>query len=383
MSVSGRIKTGFRKAKGKIAYNSIVKRAQKPSTLNMSVEESEKILAELDDGKKYIAFGGGGVTTDTENLVELSIIIPVYNGEKFLKDCINSVLNQRTKYSFEVICVDDGSTDSSFSILQSYANDSRIKIIEQENKGISSARNAGLKKAKGKYVMLVDNDDMLAAGTFQLLLDYAIQYNADIVKCGHKIVGKRQYNVIDSAFYVKSGRLQEELISYNGYIWGMVIKRKIFQKVRFPEGFWYEDMITRLLVYRLCNGFVYVDRPLYLHRMHSNNASAKVWNAQNTKALDQFVLAKEITEHADFLGLPLDEWVYRLYLSEFGRLLYDRTISLDIKVRQAVFMQCSILLKSIRTKIEIRSLSKFEWLLDTSLIYADFVLWESVCKYYL
>ena len=106
-------------------------------------------------------------------------------------------------------------------------------------------------------------------------------------------------------------------------------------------------------------------------------------NAQNTKALDQFVLAKEITEHADFLGLPLDEWVYRLYLSEFGRLLYDRTISLDIKVRQAVFMQCSILLKSIRTKIEIRSLPKFEWLLDTSLIYADFVLWESVCKYYL
>lgn len=382
MSISGRIKTGFRKAKGKMAYNSIVKRAQKPSTLKMSVEESEKILAELDDGKKYIAFGGG-VTTDTENLVELSIIIPVYNGEKFLKDCIDSVLNQRTKYSFEVICVDDGSTDSSFTILQSYANDSRIKIIEQENKGISSARNTGLKKAKGKYVMLVDNDDMLAAGTFQLLLDYAIQYNADIVKCGHKIVGKRQYDVIDSAFYVKSGRLQEELISYNGYIWGMVIKRKIFQKVRFPEGFWYEDMITRLLVYRLCKGFVYVDRPLYLHRMHSNNASAKVWNAQNTKALDQFVLAKEITQHADFLGLPLDEWVYRLYLSEFGRLLYDRTISLDIKVRQAVFMQCSILLKSIRMKIEIRSLQKFEWLLDTSLIHADFVLWESVCKYYL
>lgn len=382
MSVSGRIKTGFTKAKGKIVYKSIVKRAQKPSRLDMSVAESEKILAELEAGKKYIAFSGEGVTADTENLLDLSIIIPVYNGEMFLKDCINSVLSQKTKYSFEVICVDDGSTDSSFSILQSYEKDSRIKIIKQENQGISSARNQGLKRAQGKYIMLVDNDDMLADGIIQILLDYAIQYDADIVKCGHKIVGKRQYDVIDSSFHVKSGRLQEELVSYNGYIWGMLIKRKIFRKIKFPEGFWYEDMITRLLVYRLCNAFVYVDRPLYLHRMHSNNASAKVWNTQNAKALDQFVLAKEITEYADFLGLPLDEWVYRLYLSEFGRLLYDRTINLDIKVRKAVFMQCSVLLKSIRAKIEIRNLPQFEWMLDTSLIQADFVLWESVCKYY-
>ena len=381
MNISGRIKKSLIKVKGKINNPAVIERAKNPIALDMSLDEAEAILVEACIKRKEPVFDGKGATVHVENLYDLSVIVPVYNGEKFLAKCIDSILRQKTEYAFEVICVDDGSRDSSYQILRSYAYDSRISVIRQKNRGISGARNEGLRKAKGKYVMFIDNDDMLIPGMVQCLLDYARQYNADIVKSGHILAGKRHHKVIDSQFHVKTGRLNEELICYNGYIWGMLIKRGMFQKINFPEGFWYEDMITRLLVYRMCNSFVYVDQALYFHRMHGNNASAKVWNAKKAKALDQFILAKEITKYADYLKLPVDEWVYRLYLSEFGKLLYDRTIYLDINVRQAVFLQCSELLKLFKMETENSTLPINLHMLNIALMRRDFELWEYICKY--
>lgn len=383
MSIRGRIRTGLIRTKGRLYYNYIIKRAQNPCSLNMSLYESEKILRELEVQNEKIVFHGEGDAYKSKNLFDLSIVVPVYNGEKYLKECIDSILKQVTNYSFEVICVDDGSTDSSIQILRTYEDDSRIKVVREENKGISGARNYGLKMARGKYVMFIDNDDMFLPNTFQYLMKYAEKYNADIVKCAHKIVGKRQYDVFDSKFYVKRGRMEKELIVYNGYVWGMLIKREIFKKINFPEGFWYEDMITRLLIYRMCKSFVYIDSPLYFHRMHKNNASAKVWSPRSIKALDQFRLAKKITEYAFLLKLPLDEWVYRVYLSEFGKLLYERTINLDLRIRQAIFVQCCNMLRLLISKIKITHLGKYENILNNALINSDFDLWELVCKYYL
>ena len=383
MSIRGRIKTGLLRVKGNLFYPTIMKRVQNPVALNMSMEESNMILKESCIQREGPVFDDKGTTSKTEDLFDLSVIVPVYNGEKYLSECIDSILKQKTDYKIELICVDDGSKDSSYQILKSYVCDPRFAIIRQENKGISSARNQGLKKARGKYVMFVDNDDMLKPGMIQILLDQAKQHDADIIKSGYIIAGKLQYRIIDSPACVKIGKLTEGLIRYNGYIWGMLIKREIFEKVNFPEGFWYEDMITRLLVYRICNSFVYVDRPMYFHRMHENNASVKVWGTKNIRALDQFILAKEITKYADSLNLLVDEWVYRLYLVEFGKLLYERTINLNINIRKAVFLQCSELLGKLKLEIEVSSLQKYEYMLNTALLNRDFHLWECVCKYYL
>lgn len=383
MSIRGRIKKDLIRIKGKVYYPIIKKRAHAPIAVNMTLDESEIILHESCIQREEGVFNGKGVTDKNEDLFDLSVIVPVYNGEKYLSECIGSILQQKTEYKIELICVDDGSIDSSYQILKSYAHDPRLTIIRQKNKGISSARNQGLRKAQGKYVMFVDDDDMLITDMIHLLLDQAKQYDADIVKSGYIIAGKTQHRIIESPFYTKTGRLTKELVQYNGYIWGMLIKRKIFQKVNFPEDFWYEDMITRLLVYRMCNSFVYVDQPLYFHRMHGNNASAKVWSTKNIRALDQFILIKEITKYANFLGLPMDEWVYQLYLNEFGKLLYERTINLARNVRQAIFLQCSELLISLKVEIGETFLERYEYILNTALIEKDFELWQAVCKYYI
>lgn len=95
---------------------------------------------------------------------KVSVIIPVYNVEKYLDDCLENVVNQ-TLQDIEIICVNDGSTDNSLEVLQKYENeDARIKIINKENGGLSSARNAGIKEAKGEYILFLDSDDMVSRG---------------------------------------------------------------------------------------------------------------------------------------------------------------------------------------------------------------------------
>ena len=112
---------------------------------------------------------------------EISVIIPTYNTSKYLHECLESVLSQSFK-NFEVICINDGSTDNSLEILKQFQNkDPRIKIIDQENQGVSTARNAGLKIAQGKYVGFVDSDDTIEKDFFGKLYDTAERNNADTV----------------------------------------------------------------------------------------------------------------------------------------------------------------------------------------------------------
>lgn len=122
-------------------------------------------------------------------MVKVSVIIPVYNTERYLKQCLNSVLAQ-TLEEIEIICVDDGSTDSSLSILQSYAeNDSRIRIIHKENGGLVSARKAGVKAAKGIYIGYVDSDDWIEPEMYERLYRYGVENQADLVCSGYFLEG--------------------------------------------------------------------------------------------------------------------------------------------------------------------------------------------------
>lgn len=116
----------------------------------------------------------------------ISVIIPVYNSELYLRDCLNSVLAQ-TYQDLEIICVNDGSTDNSQDILADIVRqDSRMKVLSQENLGVSMARNAGLDVAMGDYITFVDSDDILEPDIYEVLLSLARKYYADIVHCGYK-----------------------------------------------------------------------------------------------------------------------------------------------------------------------------------------------------
>ena len=116
--------------------------------------------------------------------IDLSIIIPVYNAQNFLGKCIDSCLGQRTEFSFEVIAVDDGSTDDSLAMLRNYDFDHRLKVIHQKNRGHAGARNAALDVASGSYICFVDSDDFIPRDAVQRLMSRAIELDADIVGGG-------------------------------------------------------------------------------------------------------------------------------------------------------------------------------------------------------
>ena len=109
----------------------------------------------------------------------ISIIVPIYNAEQFLRECIDSILSQNYS-NIEIILVNDGSRDGSLNICQSY-DDSRIVLIDKENAGVSSARNAGLKVAKGEYIAFIDADDTLPVNALSLLLESLERYQVDLV----------------------------------------------------------------------------------------------------------------------------------------------------------------------------------------------------------
>jgi len=117
-------------------------------------------------------------------MVKVSVIVPVYNVEKYLGKCLDSLIGQTLK-DIEIICINDGSTDNSLSILEKYAKqDSRIKIINQENQGIANTRNKSIKLAQGEYIGFVDSDDWVSCDFFEKLYNAALKYEADIAAAG-------------------------------------------------------------------------------------------------------------------------------------------------------------------------------------------------------
>ena len=122
--------------------------------------------------------------TENENKITLSIIVPVYNVEKYLEDCVESLLNQ-TYQNYEIILVDDGSTDTSGQICDEYSGDSRIHVIHKANEGAGAARNTGIEIATGDYITFIDSDDYIAGCYLERMVQTAEQTGSDIVQCGY------------------------------------------------------------------------------------------------------------------------------------------------------------------------------------------------------
>ncbi len=168
----------------------------------------------------------------------ISVIIPVYNVEKYLPRCLDSVVAQ-TYTNLEIILVDDGSTDTSGKICDEYAKrDARIKVIHKQNGGVSSARNAALKICTGQYVGFVDSDDYIERDMFEYLLNLIISSKADLARC--EIIGKN--NLFIKAQAIKSSDALEKCLP-NIYLWNMLFPRDIIANLSFDEDIFFgEDM---------------------------------------------------------------------------------------------------------------------------------------------
>lgn len=220
---------------------------------------------------------------------KISIIVPVYNTEKYIKDCLDSILNQSFK-DFEILCINDGSTDRTLQILEKYkADDKRITVINQENRGQSAARNIGIDKAEGDYICFVDSDDMIVKDTLKILVDAIEKYNVDIVNYETAPLiyesdyvkeknNKDEYYLVRNSYKsVVNGRaLFTEMVENGDFVDSaclLFIKRQwlLNKSIFFCEGMLYEDAIFSIQCFFQCCRMKHIKDRLYQYRVRDNS----------------------------------------------------------------------------------------------------------------
>jgi len=210
-------------------------------------------------------------------VVKISVIVPVYNMEEYLKRCLDSLLNQ-TLQELEIIAVDDGSTDSSPDILREYsAKSSKLKVLRKENGGLSDARNYGFLHSTGEYIGYVDSDDYVDPEMYEVMYNKAKEYNSDIVECNlHHTYG----NNTEDTEIMKRYYTPRELLCHGRHIvWNKIYLRSWLAKthIQFPTGLIYEDVSFFLKIVPHISSYDYVDiTPIhYVQRSGSVNNDSK------------------------------------------------------------------------------------------------------------
>ena len=318
--------------------------------------------------------------------MDLSIIVPVYNYAALIKDNIDSILHQKTDYKFELIIVDDGSTDGAQDIVKEYISKPNVKVIFQENTGIAGARNTGLNHACGRYIMFVDCDDIVTEDLVDTLMSKALEENADIVMCAHDLV-KQKGGIITSVIpNIYSGKnlfgysKQASILNYAGLPWCKVYKRELWEDVRFFRGFWYEDTIIHALIFTQCKKFCYVPKSCYKYRWYENNFSHVQGNHADVRCLDYYYLLQEILHKADELGITSSDCFYTMLLKHLCDYFYKKVQGMDDEVLQELFIMCRDILNRYRPDHKV----KLPYVLraaEKALIVGDINLWMLASNY--
>ncbi|OQB14357.1 MAG: putative glycosyltransferase EpsJ [Firmicutes bacterium ADurb.Bin193] len=258
----------------------------------------------------------------------ISIIVPVYNVEKYLRQCLDSLINQ-TFEDIEIICINDGSTDNSLEILKEYEQiDQRIKVINQENQGVSSAKNNGIKIAKGEYLAVVDGDDWVEPDAYEILLSAMKKHNVDVVMFSYfRNYGNVQLEkkVFDSDKVFEKNdcaNLHRSLIGIVGqelsepqnagkicsswtklYKTDIIKENKIFNIDLDIIGT-YEDGMFNLEYFKYVNKAIYINKCLYHYRKTNENSITTVYRPRLQSQWDN--LYDIIKRHIDENGLGDD-----------------------------------------------------------------------------
>jgi glycosyltransferase involved in cell wall biosynthesis len=209
--------------------------------------------------------------------MDISIIVPVYNSEKTLEKCLDSILSQ-TFTNFECILIDDGSTDKSPAICDEYAQkDNRIQVLHKLNEGVSAARNDGIKAARGEYIAFVDSDDYTLPDMYWLLLEKIEKERKELVCCGYTHRNKTYLPPpVLSSVSVAQAVYHLEHSELFGLIWNKLYLAKIIKthNIGFPTGQYFgEDIFFNLQYFGLINSFCLVDEALYVYSENSQSVS--------------------------------------------------------------------------------------------------------------
>ncbi|HTO18500.1 MAG TPA: glycosyltransferase family 2 protein [Pseudomonas sp.] len=270
----------------------------------------------------------------------VSIIIPVYRVEEYIRRCINSVVGQ-TYRNVEVILVDDGSPDRCGEICDEYAlQDSRVQVVHQKNGGVSAARNIALDRASGAYVMFVDADDYIDASLVEVLVDKADELQAEILLFDHCEVNAKGIKPFFNDWYpgISAEELKRRIVRDTVYNspWGKFFRKELWGDVRFPVGQLYEDLYVMPSVVIRANNLAYVKLSqvgYYYNRVNVDSITAAV---RDRGALNRFYRALAVEEHrriAEQMGwADIAGWAEAKVVQEMIRSLYANSRAPELSV---------------------------------------------------
>lgn len=254
---------------------------------------------------------------------KVSVIVPIYNAEEYLSECIDSIIYQTYK-NLEIILVNDGSLDNSVNICKQYVdNDSRIKLIDGENHGVSYARNKGIQEATGKYIIFIDSDDIVEKNYVDILTK-GMNWNINLVVCAYEEVqlNKRKiFNISSYDYDLLTGTLKEDFYIIKDFLntpWGKLYKLDIIKKynIMFPcEHNIAEDQIFNYKYFLHVKKYKFINEALYLYVQRDNISLTKVRNLEsfisdllNFKLKKSFLRKMDIKEYDKILS----EWAILL-----------------------------------------------------------------------
>ena len=227
----------------------------------------------------------------------ISVIVPVYNVEEYLEECLESIQHQ-TYTDIEIILVNDGSTDGSRDICERFCQiDSRFKLINQGNQGLSAARNRGVKESVGQFIMFVDSDDVINTNVLEVLLPY-MKTDVDIVEC-RLTINKEEFYLNKTSTIVFEGTAKEAILNCIEYdevkycAFTKLYRREIVEKIPFLEGYIYEDVFTGINYLKHIRKIVVVDFIGYYYRVRPNSIMTKPFNE---KDLDIFKVGNQLID---------------------------------------------------------------------------------------
>ncbi len=228
----------------------------------------------------------------------ISVIIPVYNAEKHLHMCLKSLKSQTFK-DYEVIIIDDGSTDNSFNICEKYAkHDDRLTLVRQENNGVGAVRKKGLEYIKGKYLLQIDSDDWLESSMLEDMYSIALRDNSDIVICDYKkifndgSIENYSHNNICSKEELIIGLLKHKI---NGALWNKLFKVEVIfsNLISFEKDInMWEDFLFTLRYLNNCNKVSFLNKSLYYYRVNDSGL-VKTYNSIK-KIHNQMYVSSEV-----------------------------------------------------------------------------------------
>lgn len=301
---------------------------------------------------------------------KISIIIPIYNVEQYLSQCLDSVIHQTYK-NLEIILINDGSTDNSGKICNEYAKmDNRIRVFHKKNEGVSSARNMGLNNCTGDFIGFVDPDDFIEYNMYEILYNEQQRTNADIIWCNYSLyysLNKQILGEINSNISYNLLNINEKNDFYSdlfykykmkAYLWNKLYKKEIFSYIKFPYKKNFEDLFIFVYLMSQANKISFINKNLYYYRQRDSSICHKndIHSIFNLDMIESYIKSSIDYKYFSNNETVSNVLFFYTYLFVLKNILFYQKRDLYKSEEKFIVKKLKLLLKtniSIKNKIDI------------------------------